>query len=212
MLTVEDWIFLPACKSVSRLSVNSAWFERTYCMATSSITNTILIRFSIGMGGSPSPKTGFGLRYKTFTRSGVYNILIYPLALWPADRFQRKKSLDSIIEKILNMHTEVNNNCIYLTYFRGVIKNIRTFFLTKRKRLRKNYFRFGTGKVKKYSRWLSTFSFFLIIFFLKLCALTIPQFVNSMNYVLMRLHTCVMTSACYGFVWVFFSKKKKKEF
>lgn len=63
----------------------------------------------------------------------------YPPALWPTDRFQRKKSLDSIIEKILNIHTEVNNNCIDLTYFRGVIKiyTCKNIFLTKRKRLRK---------------------------------------------------------------------------
>lgn len=126
------------------LSVRTAW--RLLQSQTS-------YRFALvgGWGGgvgSPSPRTGLGLRYKTFTRS---NILIYPLALWPADRFQRKKSLDSIIEKILNMHTEVNNNCIDLTYFRGVIKiyTCKNIFLTKRKRLRKKLLSVWHGKGKE---------------------------------------------------------------
>lgn len=85
-------------------------------------------RFAGMGGGSPSPRTGLGLRYKTFTRSGVYKILTSasPVTRWPFS--EKKKSIDSIIEKILNMHSEVNNNCIYLTYFRGVLKDSRTFF------------------------------------------------------------------------------------
>lgn len=176
MLTVEDWIFLPACKSVS--SVNSAWFERTYCMATSSITNTILIRFSIGMGGGGHLPQRQALASDIKRLRGAECIKFwYPLALWPTDRFQRKKSLDSIIEKILNMHTEVNNNCIYLTYLKGVVKNIRKFFLTKRKRLCKKLLSVWHGKGKEvFTLTIHIFIFFDNFFFSNYVPL---QYLNS---------------------------------